>query len=608
MNPPPMRRSDVGAPIVVRGRESRPHGEGAQEVSFWTADMFAIFGGFQMNVEAVQRRLWEQSREHKRGRETVGTLFREDPWKMRIRNLHDLMHNPDWLDEACRRVLVRSRGKASGVDKETVRRFEVSREHKLECLRLELKNGTYRPQPVRRVMIPKANGKMRALGIPCLRDKIVQEAMRMALEPIFEVEFHPDSYGFRPHRSAHHAVFRCQNLMHRGFTWVIEGDVKACFDEIAHDSIIRNLREKIMDNKFLNLVGLFLKAGVAVNDVVQPTEKGVPQGGVLSPLLANVVLNKLDWFVHGKGTYDLNARRRTRWHSRPNVRFVRYADDWCVFTTRADKQYAAALRDEIRDFIKDAAGLELSAEKTHITHVGDGFDFLGFRLCKETGQRGKTVPKIKVGDKAKANMRLRLSEALRYRPHQESVSLRIQRASHLIRGWREYFRIAHDLTKTAHSLDYHAFWEAVKAACRKFDISTAQCLKRYCRHSRFVVGEGCVLETISGAGMNLNYRGPKEYMPGHAVYLDDFEDDSILRFLESKSRRGGGDLRWEALERDSHRCRRCGAALTAAHVDHVNSVNRFANFRLAHRLDNLQTLCIPCHKEKTKEENRNGQR
>ena len=130
-----------------------------------------------MNIEEVQRRLWEQSREHKRGRETAGTLFREDPWKIRIRNLYDLMHNPTWLDEACRRVLACSRGKAAGVDGEVVHRFETSREYKLECLRQELKRGTYHPQPVRRVMIPKANGKMRALGIPCLRDKIVQEAM-----------------------------------------------------------------------------------------------------------------------------------------------------------------------------------------------------------------------------------------------------------------------------------------------------------------------------------------------------------------------------------------------------------------------------------------------
>lgn len=180
-----------------------------------------------MNVEEVQRRLWERSGDHRCSRETVGTLFAENPWQQRARNLYDLLHHPQWLRAACDRVLIRSRGKAPGVDGETASRFASALVGKLETLRLELKRGTYRPQPVRRVMIPKANGKMRALGIPCLRDKIVQEAMRMALEPIYEPEFHDRSYGFRPHRSTHHAIFRCQQLMHRGFAWVIEGDVKA---------------------------------------------------------------------------------------------------------------------------------------------------------------------------------------------------------------------------------------------------------------------------------------------------------------------------------------------------------------------------------------------
>jgi group II intron reverse transcriptase/maturase len=560
-----------------------------------------------MNIEAVQRRLWEQSQEHKRASATVGTLFREDPWKKRIRNLHDLMHNPDWLNVACRRVLARSRRKATGVDKETVHRFEQNREHKLECLRLELKLGTYRPQPVRRVTITKDNGKKRPLGIPCLRDKIVQEAMRMALEPIFEVEFHPSSYGFRPHRSAHHAVLRCRSYILTGFTWVIEGDVQACFDEIEHDSILRNLREKIMDNKFLALVGLFLKAGVSVEGVVQPTEKGVPQGGVLSPLLANIVLNRLDWFLHEKGDHTHRGQRTFR-QGKPNIRFVRYADDWCVFITRGNKQYASTLRDQIRDFIKDTAGLTLSAEKTHITHVTDGFNFLGFRLLKGVGQRGQSVPKIKIGDKAKKNIRLSLSESLRHRPAQESISVRVERTSRQIRGWREYFRLGHDFSNIASKLDCLAFWATVKAICRKQDISTAKCMRKHYRKGRLVFGGGHMLERFQDAAMKRDYRGPKEYVPGGEVHFDEYDDEHVFSYRES-TRQGSGDMRWEVMVRDSLCCRKCGTRVddSTARIDHINPVKRFASFLQAHRLDNLQTLCKSCHQEKTNAE-RHSQR
>jgi group II intron reverse transcriptase/maturase len=515
----------------------------------------------------------------------------------------DLMHNPTWIAAACDRVLKRSRGKAPGVDGVGVGDFEKSRESKLEQLRLELKRGTYRPLPLRRVEIPKANGKMRQLGIPCLRDKIVQEAIRMALEPIFEVEFHDSSYGFRPNRSAHHAVARCRHAALTGFTWTIEGDVKSCFDEISHKAILRCIKEKVMDNKFLDLIIRLLKAGVKIDDVVHPTTKGVPQGGVASPLLANIVLNKLDWFLHSKGLHE-TAGARARYHRRPNIRFARYADDWCVFLTRCNRRYAERLKDEIRVFLWENFGLELSAEKTRITHVRDGYDFLGFNISAGVGKAGKIVPKIKVGRKAITNIQTRLGEVIRYRPTQESISVRLELSSAVIRGWSNYFKIAHNFSQVAHGLDYKAFWITVKTICRKEDISTAKCLRKHLFGNTIGVHEACTLTRFENTAATYYYYSPEPYHPGSdQPYLEDNEWEAAF-VLRERYRSGCGDLKWKALVRDGFYCRACAAVVTSktSHADHIVPVKRFANLAMANSLDNIQTLCLRCHKLKTARE------
>jgi group II intron reverse transcriptase/maturase len=557
-----------------------------------------------MNVEEVQRRLWEQSKTHKENREASLPLFPTSTYDCRIRNLFDLTHQPDWLQAAAERVFRRSKGKTPGVDEVTVSEFMKHSHEHLQTLRMELKKRNYRPQPLRRVEIPKTNGKMRQLGIPCLRDKIVQEAMRMALEPIFEVEFHENSYGFRPHRSAHHAVFCCRLSMLHGFTWVIEGDVKACFDEISHKSILGAVREKVMDNKFLDLLQLLLKAGVKVKDVVQPTEKGVPQGGVVSPLLANIVLNKLDWFLHKKAKYG----KELQWvylHGEPNLRFVRYADDWCVFLTRADKRYAESLKEVIREFLKTTCGLELSMEKTRVTHVRDGFDFLGFRLEQGIGQKGKLVPKIKIGQEAISNIRLRLNEAARYRPSQESIDARVHNVSAVIRGWSQYFKIAHNFSARSGLLDHIAHWALVKAISRKYDISAKKVHKKFYFKGRIGVSKERTVVRFSDTKMSLDFSGPKEYEPGNAIYLEDKEWEADLR-RPDKVRPGQMDLKQQALERDDYRCRVCACLVVSesSDLDHIIPVNQFANLEQANTLDNVQTLCLYCHKQKTRLESK----
>ena len=471
----------------------------------------------------------------------------------------------------------------------------------MEKLRLELKRGTYTPKPVKQVMIPKANGKMRMLGIPCLRDKIVQEAIRMALEPIFEVEFHENSYGFRPNRNTHQAIFRCQQLMRAKFSWVIEGDVKACFDEISHKAIMEVLREKIHDNNFLDLIKRFLEAGMQVDGVVQPTVKGVPQGGVISPLLANAVLNKLDWFLHKRGAYGKKENKYCWDRKLPNVRFVRYADDWCVFITRANKQYAEALRDDIGKFLNKYCGLRLSEEKTLVTHVRDGFSFLGFDLKSAVGRSGNFVPKILISTKAKQRLNLRLNEAMRYRPAQESIVLRIERASAIIRGWANYYCIAHNFPRLTSTLEHWAFWIAVKAISRKLNIKSGKVLKRYYREGTIVIGEECRLERFRNTSIKLYVSNPKPYEPGGVcVYENDEEEEAAFHKYNERGRFGQWDLKHETLRRDNFCCQKCGRKVTAetSAVDHIKPVNCFANFQLASKPENLQTLCLQCHKDK----------
>jgi hypothetical protein len=295
---------------------------------------------------------------------------------------------------------------------------------------------------------------------------------------------------------------------------------------------------------------------------------------------------------HGK------SERRAYDRKEPNLRFVRYADDWCVFITRANKRYAESLRESIRKFIKATCGLELSEEKTRIAHVRDGFDFLSFHLEKGIGQNGKHVPKIKVSQKAISNIRLRLNETARYRPSQEDIATRVRKVSSLIRGWSNYFKIAHNFCKVAGLLDHLAHWAMVKAISRKNDISSGKVHKRFYYKGRIGVTVKKTLVRFSDTKMSLNYRGPVAYEPGNAVYLDDHEWE--VNHFSSRNRPGQQDLKLQALERDKYQCCKCGCLVLAetSELDHIIPVQQFACFEQANTTDNVQTLCLYCHKEK----------
>jgi len=258
-----------------------------------------------------------------------------DPTR-RFDDLYNLVCDPAVLYEAWRRVKGNRGARSAGVDGQTAAYISTVRgeEQFLADLRADLKARTFLPLPVRERMIPKSGGKLRRLGIPTVRDRVVQAALKSVLEPIFEADFQPCSYGFRPKRRAQDAIAEIHHLASRSYEWVLEGDIKACFDEIDHTALMGRVRDRIGDKRILDLVKAFLKAGIlSEGGDERDTIAGTPQGGILSPLLANVALSLLDdhfaeaWASMGATS---SARHNRRRKGLATYRLVRYADDWVV--------------------------------------------------------------------------------------------------------------------------------------------------------------------------------------------------------------------------------------------------------------------------------------
>jgi group II intron reverse transcriptase/maturase len=375
---------------------------------------------------------------------------------------------------------------ASGVDGVSVEELnEHLRVHKAEILE-SIRTRKYKPQPVRRVEIPKDNGKMRQLGIPTVVDRVIQQAISQVLTPIYEKQFSDSSYGFRPNRSCEMAVIRSLELLNDGYDWVVDIDLERFFDTVHHDRLMNILHKTIEDGDVLSLIRKFLVSGVMVGSTYEETTVGTPQGGNLSPLLSNIMLNELDKELESRGLH-----------------FVRYADDCNIFV--GSRKAAERVKKSVTDFIERKLGLKVNATKSQIGKP-QRIKFLGFGYFVDNNKKYQAKPHKSSIVKLKRKLK-----ALTKRNWSISLDARLRKLKQQIAGWVNYFRIAKMKTVLA-QIDEKlrkrvrvVIWKQWKKTKKRYDslrklgathrnaYVTANCRKGY----QYVCGTATIHATIT---------------------------------------------------------------------------------------------------------------
>jgi len=380
-----------------------------------------------------------------------------DPGR-RFDDLFNFVCDPGTLRAAFARVAGNRGSRTAGVDGLTVDDVTAGGGVPgfLDDLRASLRDGTFRPLPVRERVIPKpgGSGKVRRLGIPVVADRVVQAALKLVLEPIFEADFMPVSYGFRPMRRAQDAIAEIQFYGTHGYEWVLDADIEACFDTISHPALMDRVRGRVKDKRVLALVKAFLKAGILTElGEAQDTHTGTPQGGILSPLLANIALSVLDEHLHrpwlddgSMSTYRRRAGLRAQGEA--TWRIVRYADDFVVMV-HGSQQHALAIAEEVAQVLAPM-GLRLSTAKTQVVHLTDGFDFLGFRI-RRARKRGTTRSHVYtfIAKRSIRSVKAKI-RGLTKRTSQQDLATLLTRLRRVTHGWATYFK--HAVAKNVFSM------------------------------------------------------------------------------------------------------------------------------------------------------------
>ena len=530
----------------------------------------------------------------------------------RFGDLYHLVCREDWLTAALGKVLSNPGSRTAGVD--GINRTQLNEESKrrefVQALRTELKNKTYRPQPVQRRWIPKGNGKQRPLGIPTLKDRVVQMALKMLLEPIWESDFLNCSNGFRPGRRTMDCIRECRSRIttQNKYLWVIEGDIKGCFDHVQHAILLKLIKQRIQDKQIINLIAAMLKAGVMEGRLFQHTEEGTPQGGILSPLLANIYLHQFDlwwWEKYGKLTLYEKAKRRKA--GLGNCILTRYADDFIILCN-GPRAEVDRIREEARQVLWDRLHLELSVEKTHITHATDGFEFLGYHLQWKLPRNGKPWLRVIPGEKSLRRFKRTIKGLTQRRTFYQSPLEKMRSLNRVMRGWNQYYEYA-NATRIASKLTYWSsdrFFLWLKKRHKKGARWVMRTYRRrekkgsYDRWNLGVLNEHGQVEYLyhlTDLHRHIYYARtpPHPYLSESAA--DTPRDVPFPPYWEGRTtpeKANWAEIRLAALARDGYRCMSCGSQ-EGLHVHHARPRRKGG----ANQMDNLQTLCESCHMRTT---------
>jgi group II intron reverse transcriptase/maturase len=523
-------------------------------------------------------------------------------------HLYRLICREDWIRAALKSVLANKGAKTAGIDGVTKKELasNTAKDEFVSQLQAELRSKQFKPKPVRRVYIPKANGKRRPLGIATLKDRVVQMLLKMALEPIWESDFLNCSNGFRPGRRTQDCIAMKDSYINKRnkYFWVVEGDIKGAFDNIHHDILLKLVAKRVADKRLLKLIGCFLKAGMMQGSLFHRTENGTPQGAICSPLLANIYLHQLDMFWWNKyGSLNRKQKEKRRTQRLGNCALIRYADDWLLLTN-GGKEEAYRLREEFQAFLKEELKLELNVEKTRVTHVNNGFNFLGFHVRRYVSAHDKPKVLVTPTEEAKKRLKAKVKEMTKRKRFKDSPLLKFTALNAVLRGWIGYYCHS-NAKKIAKDLDFWVNKRLFLWLQKRHRLKPRRIMKMYKMRQIHKNGQRYNLGIRNGEDFLYLYCMSDKPITKYRSrslpnpYLEGFESATFVNpevAIPDNVWLGNADNhKWRELKEEikAERGAKCSVCGCTKHLDlHHMKARRTGGTDVK---DNLQLLCRTCH-------------